>query len=216
MPADTFIFDLDGTLVDSLHDIAAALNAALQEQHLPTAAPEQVKLWVGDGLRTLCRRACGTRVPSAFESLLSSAMAHYERRAVVETRPYPNILKMLSLLSDRGAPMSVLSNKPHDLTRQVISRLKLGQFFCEIEGLTDEAHRKPSPATALRIARRIGAHPADVMLVGDSVVDIQTARNAGMMAAAVAWGFRPEAELLAAGPDYLVHDPLEIVRLEKK
>lgn len=216
MPPDAFIFDLDGTLVDSLQDIADALNAALNDHRLPTAAPEQVKAWVGDGLRTLCRRAYGGPDAAILESLQTSASARYAQRSVHWTQPYPNILTMLNLLTARGARMAVLSNKPHDLAVQVIQRVRLKQFFLEVRGLRAEEERKPEPTTALHIARQLGSHPAEVILVGDSVVDTQTARNAGMKVAAVTWGFRPEEELRAAGPDYLVHDPLEIVRIIKK
>jgi phosphoglycolate phosphatase len=216
MLAHAFIFDLDGTLVDSLQDITAALNAALEDHRLPTAAADQVKAWVGDGLRSLCRRAYEGSDGAVLKSLQLRAAEHYARRSLHWTKPYPNILTMLNLLATRGARMAVLSNKPHELTVEVVRGLRLESFFLEVSGLRVEEDRKPAPATALRIAQHLGSNPAEVLLVGDSVVDIQTARNAGMKIAAVTWGFRPEEEIRAAGPDYLVHDPLEIVRIGKK
>jgi len=209
----TIIFDLDGTLVDSLRDITAALNSALAEVNRPLADREQVRRWVGDGLRTLCRRAWPDADDRALARLLEAAERHYRRTCVQTTRPYPNILKMLDLLMDRGGRLAVLSNKPHELTMEVLERLSMARFFMEIRGAGAEEHRKPSPTIALHLASRMGARPAQVFFVGDSLVDIQTARNASMRAVAVTWGFRPREELAAAGPDALIDEPAALVDL---
>jgi phosphoglycolate phosphatase len=209
----TIIFDLDGTLVDSLQDITDALNTALIGLHRSSAGREQVRCWVGDGLRTLCRRAWPQADEAQVTRLMKSAEDHYRRGCVRTTRPYPNILKMLELLTKRGGRLAVLSNKPHELTLRVLQRLDMTRFFAEIRGATSEEKRKPSPSIALEMSNRMGACPRGVLFVGDSLVDIETARNASMRAVAVTWGFRSREELAAARPDVLVDEPLALLDL---
>jgi phosphoglycolate phosphatase len=208
------IFDLDGTLADSLEDIADALNAARAEvAALSPVSSSQVMEWVGDGLPTLCRRACPEIDAARLERIISAASRHYARHCVHHTRLYPNILQMLRLLQARGVRMAVLSNKPHALTLAVVDQLAIAPFFHSVVGARDELHRKPSPVVPLEMARAMGVMPAEVCLIGDSEVDIQTARNAGMTIAAAAWGFRGEKKLRPAGPDWLLHDPMEVLSL---
>jgi phosphoglycolate phosphatase len=214
--ARAFIFDLDGTLVDSLQDISAALNAALAHLKQPPASGQQVRSWVGDGLPTLCARAAPGADPPTLQRLVQTAKQHYRLHCTDHTRLYPKVLQMLNLLKVRQMPIALLSNKPHQLTVQVVRQLGLGHYFREVRGCLDEQQRKPSPSLVLQIARRLGIKPHAVIVVGDSVVDIRTARNAGMIAVAVTWGFRSRAELAAAKPDFLVDDPLEIPRLPTK
>jgi phosphoglycolate phosphatase len=208
-----FIFDLDGTLVDSLRDIADALNDALAELNQPRASLDEVRRWIGDGLTTLCRRASPTMDPDALHRLVELARTHYQEHCADHTRPYRNILQMLDLLTARGAPLAVLSNKPHALTKEVLQRLDMMRYFAVARGCDAEEERKPSPNAALEIAARLGVEPAAVFFVGDSPVDVLTARNAGMIAVAVTWGFRDRQELCAARPDYVADNPLEIPSL---
>jgi|ERR1043166_7536 phosphoglycolate phosphatase len=211
-----YIFDLDGTLVDSLRDIADALNRALADHGLPSAPLDRVRGWVGGGLRTLCQRACEPAAPDIIERVIASAEMHYRERVVVHTRLYPNIMQMLDLLKERGAKLAVLSNKPHALTVEVIHQLGIAPFFAEVRGPVSELERKPAPDGALAILGRLGVPAHDAFMVGDSSIDIETARNAGMISVGVSWGFRPVEEILAAGADFLVSDPLEIISLEPK
>lgn len=211
-----YIFDLDGTLADSLHDIANALNCALGDHHLPTAPVEVVRGWVGSGLRALCEYACGACAHDVVDKVVDSALLHYREHPVVHTRLYPNIMQMLDLLKSRGALLAVLSNKPHDLTIEVIERLGIASFFTEVRGPQIESDRKPAPEGAMAILRRFCVAPGDAFMVGDSAIDIQTARNSGMTSVGVAWGFRPAGEILDAGAEFLVYDPLEIPALTKK
>ncbi len=211
-----FIFDLDGTLVDSLQDIADALNVALAHLQQPPASRQQVRSWVGDGLPALCARAAPDADPQALESLVQLTKEHYRLHCTDHTRLYPKVLRMLNLLKVRQTPIGLLSNKPHLLTVQVVRQLRLGHYFRDVRGCADQEERKPSPTLALQIARELEIEPRAVMVVGDSVVDIGTARNAGMISVAVTWGFRSKAELAAAKPDFMVHDPLEIPGLPQK
>jgi len=209
----SFLFDLDGTLVDSLRDISAALNAGLRRLHRAGVSDEDVKRWVGDGLSMLCRRALPEADESSVTRLANLFMEHYSGHPLEHTRPYPNILKMLELLRARGCAMTVLSNKPDALTHAVIRGLKMEGFFACVQGSTSDDDRKPNPALALRIMSDIHVDPGNVFLVGDSAVDIETARRAGVRAVAVSWGFRDREELLRQGPDFMVDDPLDVIRL---
>jgi len=207
------IFDLDGTLVDSLRDIADALNETLVEHGRRSASLEQVRQWIGDGFTQLCRRAWPQADDDTLAEFIPRARTRYQTGCLRHTRPYPNIRRMLELLRDRGVPMGVVSNKPEALVRLVLEGLSLHAFFTAIRGCTSEEHRKPSPHHALAAAATLHAPTAKTFFVGDSPVDVETARRAGMKSIGVTWGFRSREELLAAEADFLVNDPLEIVTL---
>lgn len=209
-PKRAIIFDLDGTLVDSLDDITHALNDALSAMGKPLVDRENVRGWVGDGLPVLCRRACPGIDDDTLRALIQKAARSYQDACVVKTRPYGNILQMLDLLQARGAPMAVLSNKPHALTQRVVTGLAMQKYFVEVRGYINEEEKKPAPTTALEMARRMSTLPSRVLFVGDSCVDIQTARNAGMTPVSVTWGFQKKNLLEGAGPDHFVDDPMEI------
>lgn len=212
----SFIFDLDGTLVDSLQDLTDALNSALTALARPLVSGDQVRAWVGDGLPILCRRALPGEEEGVVLELARRTKVYYLGHCADRTRTYPNILPMLKLLQARGGRMAVLSNKPHELTIAVVEQLALGEYFDEVRGCRREAERKPSPRVALEIAQRLDTEPHAVFFVGDSPVDVTTARNAGMIAVAVAWGFRSRNELLEARPDYFIEGPLELPDLAER
>lgn len=205
------IFDLDGTLADTLRDLTDALNWGLARQDLAKAAPEQVRGWVGDGLVMLIRRA----VPGARQETLAKVAAdvagHYRAHCMDYTRAYPGIESMLAALSARGVKTAVLSNKPHEFTVQMVEGLFGRGRFDVVRGSAAEADRKPHPGLALEIARQWNLPPSQVAIVGDMKVDIATARSAGMRAIAVCWGFHDRPELQAAGPDALVDCPADLL-----
>lgn len=198
------IFDLDGTLVDSLDDIAAALNHALVAHRFDPVSTAQVRRWVGDGATTLCRRAA----PHAGEELIAALRADfadaYRRGCLDRTHFFPGVRATLAALHAARVPMAVLSNKPDEFTRLIVAALFEPGWFRAVCGVRDEAERKPSPGAALEIARGMDVPAERVWLVGDSCADIATARAAGMIAVAVTWGFRDAEELRAASPDYVV------------
>ncbi len=208
------IFDLDGTLVDSLDDIATALNGALAALGRPTAAREVVRHWIGDGLTELCRRALPAMDDATLHALIDAARRRYRGHSLDRTRPYAGIEPLLGRLRDRAVPMAVLSNKPHDLTLDILRGLGLEVFFDVVRGLKEESDRKPAPGPALEIARALGRPPGDIYLVGDGPTDVGAARAAGMVAVGVSWGFRGVDELRAAGAEWIVDRPEEIARLE--
>lgn len=208
---NAIIFDLDGTLVDSLQDIADALNHALNQLGCRRADKALVRRWVGDGLPMLCRRAMThAGDPNQADKLLETVRTEYEKRCTQTTRCYPNILQMLDLLQSASIPLAVLSNKPHRFVERVLDALTLTSRFVSARGYRDEKDKKPSPRQAVALAKLMGVSPAHTYFVGDSLVDIQTARNAGMKAVAVTWGFREKTLLQTAKPDFMLDDPLEL------
>ncbi len=208
-----YIFDLDGTLIDSLEDISAALNAARGELGLGPVAANQVRSWVGDGLAVLCRRSAPEIDAAMHFRLVQLAARHYARRPVVHTAPYSNILQLLNLLQSGQTPMAVLSNKPHALAVEIVAQMNLSSYFAIVRGSRQEDDRKPDPRGVLEIVETMRIPPEEAYLIGDSLVDIQTARNAGTKSVAVAWGFQNRDVLEAAHPDFLVSNPLEIASL---
>src|SRR5262245_19103271 len=145
-PSSAIIFDLDGTLIDSIDDIAAALNSSLRERDRPAAARESVRRWIGDGLPALCRRAWPNATTDEMSAFIGDVGAAYASACAVATRAYPNVLPMLDLLQSRRFPMPVLTNKPHIFTEAILDALDLARFFDPIHGYHIEAEKKPSPA----------------------------------------------------------------------
>ena len=217
MPS-AIIFDLDGTLADTIADLAFAVNTALAGRNLPTHDIPEVKLMVGNGFRNLVRLALpeARRTEAYIEELRAEASAIYEVHTLDNTRPYPGIPELLAELGRRDISRAVLSNKPDTLTHRVIEGLFPGAGFAVVRGERPEFPRKPDPASALDIANRLGFPARDVCYLGDSDVDMVTARNAGMFSVGAAWGFRGAAELKAAGAGLVIDAPRDILALFAK
>ncbi len=209
------IFDLDGTLLDTLDDLADSANEALASVGLPTHPVEAFKEFIGDGVHVLVQRILPAerRDDEMVARVLLLYRAAYGRRWKVKTRPYPGIEALLETLAARGIPQAVLSNKPQAFTELCIYEILKGYDLDPVLGQREAVPRKPHPAGALEIATAWGLLPAEVVFVGDTTVDIQTATAAGMLAVGVAWGFRPEAELLAAGAHFIADSPAAITAL---
>jgi phosphoglycolate phosphatase len=188
------VLDLDGTLLDTLDDLAASVNAALAEVGRPPRPHAEIVSFVGEGARLLLERAVAPRAELAGPAL-AAWWRHYEAHCLDRTRPYPGIP---DLLARSGRRLAVCTNKPGRLARRILAGLGLLDRFALVVG-GDEAPRKPDPAGTLSIMRRLGAWPGDTVFVGDSPIDVRTARSAGVALVAVSWGFRPLAELRAAG-----------------
>lgn len=208
------IFDLDGTLVDSLDDITFALNQALTALHRSDVSRDNVRSWIGDGLPTLCRCALGENASSKdVDALTALARKTYDACCTKTTALYPKILKTLELLKVGAVPLAVLTNKPQSMMSRILDHLQLAHFFHSTRGYLTEEDKKPAPKPALEIARGMDIDPGQICIVGDSIIDVQTARNAGMKAAAVTWGYQDRHVLEAAAPDHLIDDPEEILSL---
>lgn len=207
------IFDLDGTLLDTLHDLAASMNRVLQRLSLPGHPPEAYKYFVGDGMVNLARRALP---PDRRQDVTVAAAAAAFRREYGDnwrrqTQPYPGIPELLEHLAGLGIKLGVLTNKPDDLARLMVAAYFPGLAFAAVAGAQAERPLKPDPAGALALARQLALPPAEIILVGDSGNDMHTARAAGLLAAGALWGFRPAAELLAAGAQVLLLTPRDLL-----
>jgi phosphoglycolate phosphatase len=208
------LFDLDGTLADTIQDLAGAVNRCLARRALPEHEIELYKLMVGDGFRNLIARALpeSLRNEDYIESTRAEAAADYAGRCLERTRPYPGIQELLSALADRGIPLAVLSNKPDELTKKVVAGLFPFASFALVRGESPDFPRKPDPASSLDACALLGARPGETLYLGDSGVDMRTAKAAGFLALGALWGFRGEAELREAGADALLAAPLDLLR----
>jgi phosphoglycolate phosphatase len=210
------IFDLDGTLLDTIEDLTDSMNAALSAMGHPTKTVAECKNLVGDGLETFIRRSLPPSCagdPVAARKLRELIREEYRLRQAVKTRPYPGIREMLDGMIARKIPVSILSNKPHETTLKVVARQFPDVKFEYVFGHRDDVPAKPDPSGALEIARLLGLAPAEVLYVGDTNTDMQTAVAAGMFAAGVLWGFRTADELRKNGAGILVAKPAELLDL---
>jgi len=209
------LFDLDGTLVDTLPDIAAIMNAVLAEQGFPIRATEDYRGFLGWGSRELSRRSLPPQARTEMYIAATDAgmRKRYAAEPVRHSRPYPGVTETLQALNGRGFDLAVLSNKPDPLVRLVLERLFPGIPFAVMYGAREGVPHKPDPAAALAIARKLAAEPEDCLFVGDSEVDMQTALNAGMTAVAVSWGYRDAAALRDAGASHILDRPADLLDL---
>jgi phosphoglycolate phosphatase len=208
------LFDLDGTLVETRQDIATGVNGMLAERGLDPLAVEQVGRHVGRGARVLvtcclAERGITVRTDEEIGAAYESFHRTYSAHLLDTTRPYPDVQEMCGRLERAGIAMAIVSNKPEDLSRRVLEGVGLAQFFPVVLGGDSLPVRKPDPAPLFRALSLLGIEDAALM-VGDSEIDIQAARAAGMAVAAVAWGFGSQEELRASGADRLFDCALEL------
>ncbi len=212
------LFDLDGTLVDSLNDIADSMNYVLSIHGFSLHPVSDYRFFVGEGMRVLVNRALpqGISDQKLIDQCLSQMNDEYSRRWNHKTRVYDGILQLLKYLSYHGIVITVLSNKPHEFTVKVINHYFGNSVFKEVVG-AGKFPPKPDPAAALSIASSCQISPSDFLYLGDSAVDMKTAKSAGMFACGCLWGFRDKEELLDSGADLVVEKPEFVIRfLEKK
>jgi phosphoglycolate phosphatase len=207
---EIYIFDLDGTLLDTLQDLAASVNYALRQHHMPEHSIDDVRRFVGNGVRRLMERAIpeGAANP-AFEAAFATFRKYYMEHSLDTTRPYDGIPELIHELKKRGCRMAVVSNKMMAATQELVHH-----FFPEIEVAIgeDEAagiRKKPAPDTVFAAMKQLGEGSA--VYVGDSDVDLATARNSGLPCISVLWGFRDRDFLLAHGATTFVEQPLDIL-----
>ena len=205
---DLLIFDLDGTLVDSKLDLAYAVNAARAHMGLPPIDNDRVYSYVGDGAPVLMRRALG---PEASETEVLKALEfflqYYGEHKLDHTRPYPGVPEALDELSRAGVQMAVLTNKPVKVSRAILEGLGLGKYFARIYGGNSFEQKKPDPLGVETLLSELGVERQRTLMVGDSAVDIRTARNAGIKVCGVTYGFQPET--FQEDPPDLIVDGLE-------
>lgn len=205
------VFDLDGTLIDSLTDIALCMNEALKEFGYKPHKIEAYKKFIGEGSFILTKNALPKQTHNEqISNVFRRFIEIYEASNHNNTKPYDGIYYLLTKLSHTKLKLGILSNKPHKFTKQFEAEYFNHYDFKEVHGQKEGVPAKPNPIAALDIAKSFNIKPEEIFYVGDTCVDIQTAKNANMKSIGVLWGFRTKEELEVQGADYIVKDPLEL------
>ncbi|NQV24265.1 MAG: HAD family hydrolase [Rhodopirellula sp.] len=217
MPSDfkAVIFDLDGTLLDTLADIGGAANEVLAQRGHSTHTLEAYRHFIGDGVATLFQRILpdGLPTPDVIADCVAEFAISYGRKWNENSQLYPGISDLLDELVRRGIPIAILSNKPHDFVGVCVSEFLSKWNFDPILGQRDNVPRKPDPAGVLEVCQALEVAPDECLYVGDSSVDMLTARNSGALAVGVAWGFRPVEELVEYGAARILDTPAQLLEL---
>ena len=213
MAYDTILFDMDGTVLDTLRDLWASTNAVLRELGHPARTLDEIRSYVGNGAanQIRCAMPAGSS-DAALADALARYQAHYAAHCRDHTRPYDGIAPMLDRLSAAGKRLAVVSNKP-DRAVKLLSAEHFGSLIPVAIGETPDLRRKPAPDTVLAALDALGASKAGAVYVGDSEVDVATAANAGLPLIAVRWGFRTREQLTEAGARVIVDTPAELAEL---
>jgi len=214
MKIKAIIWDLDGTLLNTLDDLAASTNAALAHNGLPLRTTDEVRAFVGNGIHKLIERAVpelGAQHPK-FAQVLSDFAAHYAQHSMDRTRPYDGVMEALDALSGRGVKHAIVSNKV-DAAVKALSRDYFGERMISAVGDDPSRRKKPAPDSVFEAMRQLGVTAEETVYVGDSEVDVLTARHAGIPCIAVKWGFRTEADLIAAGAQHIAGKPEELLEM---
>ena len=209
MKYNAVLFDLDGTLLDTLGDLHLGVNVALERHGYPVRTLEEIRTFVGNGARQLMRLALPEGTPDGeVEEILAEYLDWYAVNFCVKAAPYPGIKAAVDALTARGVKVGIVSNKPDATTKKLG-----GMFFPGLPafGQRDDIPKKPAPEMVWKAMETLGVTAAEAVYVGDSEVDVQTARNAGLPLVAVSWGFRAVAELTEAGAETIVHTAEELL-----
>lgn len=208
------LFDLDGTLLDTLEDLCDSMNSALHGLGFPPHPKDSYRFMVGDGVDTLARRVLPPERrddDEVWKALVAAMREEYGRRWDKKTHPYAGIPELLDDLAARGVKMAVLSNKPNDFTLLNVGRFFKRDIFSAVSGAKHEVPKKPDPSAALAMANELGILPERWLYLGDTSTDIQTALRAGMTPLGALWGFRPAEELADAGAKALLEHPSQLL-----
>ena len=208
---DTYIFDLDGTLLSTLEDLAASCNYALRHNGMAERTMEEVRMFVGNGVKKLMERAVPDGlVNPLFEKVYADFRQHYMEHNLDTTQPYPGVMELLKELKARGKKMAVVSNKFYAAT-QTLCRHFFGDLVDVAIGEREDIRKKPAPDTVNEALRQLDADRDRAVYIGDSDVDIMTARNSGIPCISVLWGFRDADFLVEHGACIFVSSPLQIL-----
>jgi phosphoglycolate phosphatase len=209
----TIIFDLDGTLLDTLDDLADSVNFALRLCGLPAISAEDTRRFIGDGYAKLIERAIPDGAGSPhFDHCLEEFKKHYSSNMMNRTKPYPGITEMLAALKKMNCRMAVVSNK-NDVAVKALTEHYFGAYIRTAIGASSEVPRKPEPASVFMALEELGADKDSALYVGDSDIDILTAKNADLPFVSVSWGFRDVDFLVAHGAEHVIDEPAELLNL---
>lgn len=210
------IFDLDGTLVNSLYDLADSMNYALEKNGFATHDREKYRVFVGNGISTLADRAMvipqGKATQEQKEKILSDFKEYYNNHCMDNTTPYSGITELLDSLDSLGIQYSVMSNKPDFFSKLIVNSLFPNNKFASVWGQRENFERKPSPQAVLALISDLNVSKDDCLYIGDSDVDFYTAKNAGLKFCGVSWGFRPKQQLIDLGAPFIADNALEILQ----
>lgn len=207
------IFDLDGTLLDTIADLGEACNHALKEMGYPSHPIPSYRFKVGNGVKKLIERSLPDSDEQSRARMLEIFRSYYDRHCMDNTKPYPGIEQLLRKLTERGIAVAVATNKYQEAARRIIAHYFPDIPFVAVMGQIAERHTKPDPSVDFAILREHPTPKAETVHVGDSAVDIETARRACVDSIGVTWGFRPQIELRRALADYIVSSPAELEEL---
>lgn len=206
------IFDLDGTLLNTIDDLGVACNYALKKHGYPQHELNSYRQMVGNGIRNLVKRAAPTDASDEErEEILRDFMKYYDTHCMVLTEPYQGIMEVLGRTKEKGIKLAVCSNKYQKAVNRIIDHYFPG-VFASVYGEREGIPRKPSPEAVYRIMEEMGVKKEETIMVGDSEVDIETARNAGIDSIAVAWGFRSKEQLESVNPPKLVSNTSQLFK----
>lgn len=215
----TIIFDLDGTLIDSIEDIALCMNRVLKELNLPTYEINEYKYFVGGGVSVLVDNVLKNLnidlENDIKDNLTKKFKEIYDLKLHDKTKPYEGIYDLLDELMKLDCKIGVLSNKPHESTLAHVNSLFSKYKLQEVHGQKAHIEKKPNPTAAIQIANSFNTPCEEIYFIGDTMIDMQTAKNAGMIGIGVLWGFRDEKELREHGADFIVKHPLDILEIIK-
>lgn len=207
------LFDMDGTVLDTLEDLKDAVNVTLRAFDMPERSLEEVRCFVGNGALRLFEQAVPDGSSEAtVQRTLAWFKEYYDKHCLIKTAPYDGIMELLAELKAQGVKLAVVSNKPHSAVQE-LSKLFFSDYMEYSIGQQDSIARKPAPDMLLLTVDRMGLELSDCVYVGDSEVDVATAKNTGMDCIAVSWGFRTVPELEAAGAACIVHNTAELLEL---
>ena len=208
------IFDLDGTLVDSLHDISDAMNTVLESLNYPTHTYDTYQYFIGSGLRNLISKALtsSNNKEEQIEICFEMIIQEYRKICTSKTKPYEGILELLDNLTSQNIKLAVFSNKADELTKKIASEIFPNHFDTAV-GLSTEELKKPNPFEAIEISKKWNLKPEEILFVGDSDIDMKTAVNANMFPVGVSWGYRTEEELKSSGAKLVINNASELIEI---
>ncbi len=212
---EAIIFDLDGTLLYTLEDIRAVVNKVLFANGMPVRTVIEIKNAVGSGVEELARKVIPSErlTDETLNSLSDQIRATYLEHDFRRTRPYPGIIELLNILQSKNIPMAILTNKPQRSAEKAVEEYFGDISFVSVKGVRKGREKKPSRKAVMPVILKLGSLPGNTLMVGDSDIDMDTARNTGMVAVGVTWGFRDVSLLLDHGAHYTVDRPDEIMRI---
>lgn len=211
MKVSSLIFDLDGTLIDSSQDLTSSVNHTLAQLGLPKKSKKEVESFIGDGMKTLLIRATGTKDESVIDKAIEIFRPHYCEHCAEETKLYPGVKVVLDFF--KGKKIAVVSNKPLEMCRKILARLKIQSYFSAVLGAESTENKKPHPEPLLKSLELMRVRPAETMMIGDGDTDIDAGKSAGVLTCAVTYGFKDKRLLESRHPDFIIDRPEDLINL---